>query len=361
MMNEMGVPMGDAEMSMLPPGANKPHMRHLAESGMEMQLIPAIVGAVVGGLGTMAAGALTATAITASTIATGAVLGASIGGQYHATSKAAKAAAEQAKLSNEAVERQWGYNMDLWDMTKERIIDDRQYAVEEIAQKAENERTLAEYKDATNLANYGYQLQIRNREQQSLNSQYLRSNNIYGLQTTLNADTARSAREDELRKLQEINTESAFQLQERRVEQMQAEGTLRARGATGRTAGKLVQSNLADLGRQMAMLNESTESAGRNTRAVLQEIQRDKTSADLTAYANLMLAPGVLPMPVAPFETPMAEYLDPRPLSDADFGPPPVIGAMTSPSAASSRIWASGISGIAGQVGRAASNVWGVG
>ena len=140
---------------------------------------------------------------------------------------------------------------------------------------------------------------------------------------------------------------------------MQAEGALRATGATGRTAGKLVQSNLADLGRQMAMLNESMEAAGRNTKSVLKEIQRDKTSADLTAYANLMLSPGELPMPVAPFQTPIAEYLDPRPLSDADFGPPPVMGARFSPSAASSQAWASGIAGIAGSAGTFATKLWG--
>tara|TARA_R100001082_G_scaffold96931_1_gene64649 strand:+ start:1080 stop:2033 length:954 start_codon:yes stop_codon:yes gene_type:complete len=314
---------------------------------------PLIAGAVLGGIGgAVAVGGATAVAI-------GAGLGASIGGQVHASGQAAEAAREQARLSNEAVDRQWAYDMDLWDMTKERITDDRQYALEEIRTKAKNERTLAEYRDATNLANYGYQLQIRNREQESLNNQYLRSTNIYGLQTTLNADTARDAREDELRKLQEINAESSFQLQEMRIEQMQAEGTLRARGVTGRSAVKAQQASVADLGRQMAMMDESLASAGRNTKAVLRDIQRDKISADLTAYANRMLDPGVLPDVVAPFQTPLAEYLDPRELTDADFGPQPVSGARVSASAASQRAWASGISGIAGTIGSFASGILG--
>tara|TARA_R100001463_G_scaffold2418_4_gene10229 strand:+ start:1087 stop:2076 length:990 start_codon:yes stop_codon:yes gene_type:complete len=321
MMNEFGVPMGDAEMNMLKNPA-KAAMQANITAGKELQAWWVLPLAI-----------------------------ASVGAQVYGANKASNAAKDQANLQNEATERQHGYDLELWDMTKERIQDDRQFAAEEIQTKAANERTLAEYKDATNLANYGYQLQIRNREQQSLDNQYIRSQNIYGLQTTLNSDTARSAREDELRKLQEINAESAFQLQERQVEQMQAEGTLRARGATGRTAGKLVQSNLADLGRQMAQLNESMEAAGRNTRAVLKDIQRDKTSADLTAYANRMLAPGVLPQPVAPIQTPLAEYLMPRPLTDADFGPRPVKGAYVSPSAASSKVWGSSISSIAGTVG----------
>ena len=326
--------------------------------------LPLIAGAVLGGgLGAAAAGSsfaflgLTGAAAGA---AAGAIAGGSIGAQVHATGQAAEAAREQARLSNEATDRQWAYDMDLWDMTKERIIADRTFATEEIATKAQNERTLAEYKDATNLANYGYQLQIRNREQQSLNNQYVRSNNIYGAQTTMNAVSAKAAEEDELRSLQETKAEASFQLQEDRVEQMQAEGRLRARGAAGRSASKVVQATMADHGRHIAMLNESLEAADRNTKSVLKAIQRDKTSADLSAYAARMLDPGVLPDVVAPFQTPLAEYLDPRELTDADFGPRPVPGARVSGSAASSRIWANTITGIAGQAGGLATKIFGV-
>ena len=328
-MNEFGVPMCDAEISMHPNPARVMMQEQMSNETEMNWFWPAL-------------------AIGAS------VVGSVVGGQ-----KQAKAAREEADNRNEATERQYEYDTELWEMTKERIIDDRNYAAEEIATKAQNERTLAEYKDATNLADYGYRLQIRNREQQSLENQYLRSSNIYGMQSTLNSDTAKAARENELRKLQEIHTESAFQLQERRVEQMQTEGKLRARGATGRTAGKLVQSSVADLGRQMAMLNESMEAAGRNTKAVLKNIQLDKTSADLTAYANRMLDPGVLPEVVAPFRTPLAEYLDPRELTDADFGPKPVKGAYHSPSAASNRVWGSTITGIAGTIGNLGSSLLG--
>ena len=330
--------------------------------------LPIIAGAVIGGGLASAAGAGVLGASLAATVAKvgvgtavagGAILGGSIGAQVHATGKAAEAAREQARLSNEATDRQWAYDMDLWDMTKERIIADRTFATEEIALKAKNERTLAEYKDAMNLANYGYQLQIRNREQQSLDNQYVRSNKIYGAQTTMNALSARAAEEDEIRSLQETKAEAAFQLQEDRVEQMQAEGRLRARGASGRSASKVVQATMADHGRHLAMLNESLAAADRNTKSVLKAIQRDKTSADLSAYAAKMLEPGVLPDVVAPFQTPLSEYLDPREVEDYDFGPTPIRGAYTSPSAASSRIWANTVTGIAGQAGSLALKAFG--
>ena len=323
--------------------------------------IPIIAGAALGlGAGAVAAGGL-GLALTGSALATTMTLaatGASIGGMIHAGGEQAEALREQARLSNEATDRQWAYDVDAWEMTKERILADRQFAAEEIATKAKNERTLAEYRDATNLANYGYQLQIRNREQQSLNNQYIRSNNIYGAQTTMNAASAKAAEEDELRSLQETKAEAAFQLQEDRVEQMQAEGRLRARGASGRSASKVVQATMADHGRHLAMLNESLEAADRNTKAVLKEIQRDKTSADLSAYAAKMLEPGVLPDVPAPFQTPLAEYLYPREVEDYDFGPVPVIGAKVSPNAGANRAWGNTISGIAGQLPGIANTIW---
>ena len=89
---------------------------------------PLIAGAILGGGGVAAASALGVAGITAGTVATGAIIGAGFGAQVHGAGKAAEAAREQAKLSNEATDRQWSYDMDLWDMTKERIIADRTFA-----------------------------------------------------------------------------------------------------------------------------------------------------------------------------------------------------------------------------------------
>jgi hypothetical protein len=77
-----------------------------------------------------------------------------------------------------------------------------------------------------------------------------------------------------------------------------------------------------------------------------------------------MLDPGVLPEPIKPFATPMAEYLYPREIQDFDFGPEPVKGAMASPSAAANRVWGQTISSVAGTVGSgimsaSGENFWG--
>ena len=105
------------------------------------------------------------------------------------------------------------------------------------------------------------------------------------------------------------------------------------------------------------MLDEGLAAAGRNTRSVLEEISRDKSSADLAAWAQKMLDPGQLPEPIKPFATPMAEFLYPREIGEYDFGSEPVAGAYASPSAAANQVWGATISSIAGTVGSTVTSV----
>ena len=101
------------------------------------------------------------------------------------------------------------------------------------------------------------------------------------------------------------------------------------------------------------MLNATDSSIGRNTRGVLEEIIRDRSSADLVAYASKMLDPGVLPKPLKARPIPIPELTLPRALQSYDFGPQPVMGAMASPSAAANAVWGNTITSIAGSIGGA--------
>ena len=311
--------------------------------------IPILAGALVGGIagGAGALGAIGIASGIGGALAGGAI-GAGVGATIHGTGQAAEAAEEQAELVNEAAQRQFEYNTEMWNMSKDKILADRDHAAEVIATQERNEGKIAAWRDATNLQQYNQELLIHEKEQTSINEQYNKSNEIYGVQVTFNDIAAQAANENEYRKLLEINAESAFDVQEQSLERLRAEGKERARGRSGRSTGKIQQSTMADYGRQVAMINESLESAGRNTRAVLKEIKRDKFSADLAAYAQKMLHPGELPEPIVPFATPMAEFMYPREVLEADYGPAPVLGATMSPSAAHSQVWGTGIAGIAG-------------
>ena len=98
--------------------------------------------------------------------------------------------------------------------------------------------------------------------------------------------------------------------------------------------------------------------AERNTASVLAEIARDQEAADMAAWAQKMLDPGELPLPLEPLATPIADFLLPRAIEEFDFGPQPVKGAMRDPSAAAGQVWGNTITGIAGTIGQVAMTSW---
>ena len=326
MMNEFGVPMNDVEINMLPNPGKAMLQEQLATSGMENQWVGAAIGAAV-----------------------------QIGGSIIGGNAAADAASEQAEAQNKATHARYQYDLDMWDMKKKQLQAERQESVDRIMTSARNEGKIRAYKDVANQEQYDYALKIRNAQQESNERAFERSEDIYYDTTDLNSLSAKAAMDSEIIKFQESKDERAFDRNEAYIEMLQAEGALRAKGASGRSAAKGIQSTLADYGRQMEMLNASDTSIGRNTRGVLEEIIRDKTSADLTAYASKMLDPGVLPMPLKAQPIPVPELSLPRALQEYDFGPQPVMGAMASPSAAANAVWGNTISSIAGSVGSFAS------
>ena len=322
-MNEFGVPYTEAEESMRPNGIGHRHIdKELATSGLESQWVWEAIGAAVS------------------------VVGAVIGGN-----KSSNAAKQQAQANNAATERQLAYDTEQWNMMKEKIVADRDHAAKVIELQASNEEKLASWRDATNLQKYNYDLMIREKEQQSLDAQFAKSTDIYNKQISFNDISAKTAREDEYQKLQETEAEIRFDNEDAYIQMLQTKGKMNAIGSTGRSAQKGVQSTLGDYGRQVHLFNKSIESAGAATKSALKEIQQDKTSADLAAYGAKMLDPGILPDPIQPLVTPISDYLYPRDIGEYDFGPAPVKGAYSSPSAAANQAWGAVIPGIAGAAG----------
>ena len=272
-------------------------------------------------------------------------IGVSLVGGLLSSRSSSKAASAQ----NQAIEAQHTYDKELWEMKKDQLNADRDYKIDEIQRAAQQEGQIAAYKDASNLAQYNYSLQIRNKQQQTNEQMFQKSEDIYASQMSMNALQEKSAKEDEMQKLREIHTESRFDQEEAYIDSIEAEGKLRARGVVGRSADKLAQTVAFDTGKKLSMINLSLDNAEAATDSVLSQIGRDRTVADLNAYAAKMLDPGELPMPVQPLATPQATFMYPRELEDFDFGPEPVKGAMAT--SQSGTIWGNTLAGIAGQIG----------
>ena len=330
MMNNFGVPYTDAEMSMMPPGANKPHERLKEELGVESNF----------NLGGVIAGAAVN------------VIGGLIGG-----SKSSSAAKSQARAQNEAAQRQLQYDTKAWEMGKEKLGANRDHLIKEIQAKERNESRVANFKDASNLSKYNYDMLIRNREQTSLNKQFDLSNKVYTETIGYNQLAAEAGFDDEIRALEQTRAEAAFDKQEVDIEFLIAEGQSRARTASGRSGRKLSQTMHAVPGLALAQLSASLTAGTENANRALAGISREWRSADIAAEAQKMLDPGTLPSPIVPYQTPMAEFVMPRALEEFDFGPEPVLGAMANVSAAGDAVWGSTISSIAGTVGSSISSI----
>ncbi len=319
------------------------HMPHI------FGFLPIIAGALAGWGVAAAVPAITAGAMTVGTV----LAGASMGAQVMAGQKAADAHRKAAEATNDAAERQYHYDMAAWEMNKDRLRQQHDYTKQSIETKATNEERLAQYQDQLQQNRYNYDLMIRDREQQSLDEQFLKSNQLYDAQIDLNTRTANDARDAEFIKYQELQYEAAFQNDELLTDTLISEGQVRARGQDGRSASKIAQVQLADKGIKQQMIAESVLSGARNTRSVLKEIAKDKEAADMAAFAAKMLDPGVLPEPLEPLAVPRSDFLYPEAPQEFDFGPQPVMGARANVSAASDLGWATtlgGISNLAGSI-----------
>ena len=277
-----------------------------------------------------------------------------LGLQVYGGRKQEQAARGAADTQNAATEAQYQYDLEAWDMAKQSAIAKRNYAVQEIEEKARQEGLIAAHKDAANLRTYNYNLQIRDREQDLNDRMYAKSEDIFYNQLGINADNERSARMDERRQLREIETENRYQKNDAYLEAIEAEGAIRARGQTGRSIDKAKSVAALKASTALSLLDLSLDNATAASQSALQAIGTQRTVQDLNAYASKMLDPGVIPEPIAPLPTPQATFLYPRVFEDYDFGPEPIRGAMVSPSAASAQVWGTTISSLAGTVGNLA-------
>ena len=98
------------------------------------------------------------------------VVGGLIGGN-----RAARAAADQADRENQATIRRYEYDIAKYDLDRQQIRANRNFAVQEILTKQSNEGKVADFRDASAAQQYNYNLSIRNQQQSSNEAQFERS------------------------------------------------------------------------------------------------------------------------------------------------------------------------------------------
>ena len=176
--------------------------------------------------------------------------------------------ADQQRAAQQAsIENQFEYDKKLYDFNWNEDLRNYNYLINQINIKRGEEESIGLLKDQMNLDQYRYNLAIRDYEYINQLKQFAESEKIYSKQKTFNQYSAEQAANSELQKLQETVMSTAFENQDMMIEFLQQEGMLQAKGVSGKSAGKQIQSAMADFGRNQAVLAESLVSAEKIGRA----------------------------------------------------------------------------------------------
>lgn len=244
--------------------------------------------------------------------------------------------------ANDATRAQNKYNNQVWKYQNKEAQRDYKHARKGVQIAKGNEKSERKWRNQTALNDWNHGMAIRDYEYNMQMRAYNKSENTFKEQLNFNNMAASVAMESENRWLDERFTEAAFQNQDIIVEQLQLEGQA-ALNQSGNSAGKAVQSVMAQAGRNQAVLAESILSAKKQSAVNKKKIKLDKYGADIQAEASRMLKPEIMPALPKPIPLPKTKFQNPR---RPRTTPKPIAGAMTN--AGATRGIVNAVSGLAG-------------
>ena len=193
-----------------------------------------------------------------------------------------------------AINRQYEYDMDMWEYNDDERLRNYEYRKEGIEIQRQNNLNNIAYEEATaarryaydyNLQQYRYNLAVREYEQSEMN---------YKMQIGFNNMAAAEAYESEQRAFNEIMTAQAFVREDMDIEKVSKLGQAKMLQA-GRSSSAAQAATLGQIGSSMARLDESFRSARTQAESSMREIGMRKYGADLRANAQRILEPQKLP------------------------------------------------------------------
>jgi hypothetical protein len=279
----------------------------LAESGLEMNILGAIAGAVSAGASIF-----------------GGISGSNAAADANAAAEAAYE--EQKELAEENAKLQNEYNKKVFEAEKKDYYAQREF---------QYETAVKDWQYRNTIQDYNYLQSVR---------QFSKSVENYGDQLGFNRIAAQQAYDSEQAALNDFLTGQAFDKEGQLIESLQAQGRAQT-GQAGRSRGKAVQSSLAEYGRNMAIMKESLSSTAAQTQRNMRDIAIRKYGSDLSAKAQLMLKPDILPYAPAPEMGPERTFVEPMEVLPG-FTAPPVQQSTLAPLVSSFGAAAGTLAGI---------------
>ena len=240
-------------------------------------------------------------AIGAATSVIGGIFGASQASSQNR--KAQQQYEEQMEAAEEAADLQNEYNQEVFAADKQNYANNRRY---------EYETAVRQWKYNQSIQDFSYLQTVK---------QYGKSVENTKDQLSYNSLAARQAYESEQSALNEIYTEDAFNRQDLLVNQLQSQGQAQS-GQAGRSRTKALQSTLAEIGRNAAVMNASLTSSVKQTDRNLRDISMRRYGADMQARASMMLEPERLPDLLQPTQAPERIFVEPMEVLPQAIGAP---------------------------------------
>ena len=268
-------------------------------------------------------------AISAGAAIIGGISGAvSASSQNRANKKAQK---EQQKLLNEQARLQNEYN------------------AAKLANEQENYEKQATYNFETALEKWRYSTGVRALQEKVDAQKYLLNVKNSANQLSFNALAEQQGLSREQLAQQDARNEYAFNRQDLLVAQLESQGKA-SLGQAGRSRSKSIQSNLAQIGRDIAVMDASLTGEIKQSNLNMFDTRLGRYGADARVEAARMLRPERLPDIPAPTKPPEPTWLEPM----------KILPGMAAPAQQQS-VFAPLISGIGATAGAAAKIDWNTG
>ena len=212
---------------------------------------------------------------------------------------------------------------------KQAARDANRYAREKVRVDKENYEKRAQYDFDTAVKTWQYQTTLRALQEKTDAQKYLLNTQNSNKQLTYNEIAAQQGLTQEQMAMDDARTEYAFNRQETLVSQLKAEGAARL-GQAGGSMNKRVQSSVAEIARDIAVMDASLTGQIQQSQLNMLEIGLGKYVADARVEAARMLRPENLPDIPAPVKPPSPTWMQPMNVQPG-YSSPPVPQSTTAP------------------------------
>jgi len=193
----------------------------------------------------------------------------------------------------------------------------------------ENYKRQRQYEFETAVRNWNYQTEIQDFQYLQAAKQFQGSVEATQEQLTYNSVAQRQAVESEQAAFNEIMAQDAFQREGMLIEQLQNEGKAAMMQAGG-SRTKAIQSTVAEVGRNSAILRASLMSAGVQSERNLRDIAMSRYADDIKARNAMMIEPERLPDIPKPTMAPERIFVEPM-AATAGYIPGPATQSVGAP------------------------------